>query len=359
MRWLSALLLGSLVACTGVTDDVDVAGAALAGDDDGFGQEAERLWTAYVDREMQLPLQEDCSPRRIAAKKGVRRKGTVVLLHGYSACPQQFFDVSKELSADGYDVLLPLLPGQGRDGMHVQDHVIDRIDGIPVPSDAERYGELARTVNAIMRATHGEKVIGGLSVGGAVATAAVVEAPDLYDRALMMSPFYDTGSAFGRLFAPIANLLFPEKRMGRGEPCEFERSRGRAGYCTFKVENAVAARNFGRSTVDRIDGVKGVRTDIQFAGVESDGGAFNGLIVEAAESFPAERTSSCFFEQGTDHSFLSPFDNPRMDKFWMPVAQEQVVAFLANGTRFVTVGPSPVEKGSLRCKTRPDSPAQR
>ena len=58
-------------------------------------------------------IQTDCLPKQWPADSSVTYKGTVMLLHGFTACPQQYFETQAYLTAQGYNVLAPLLPGHG------------------------------------------------------------------------------------------------------------------------------------------------------------------------------------------------------------------------------------------------------
>ena len=50
----------------------------------------ENAWNEYVDRvTTQNDLQEACVPRYAKAENVEKKKGVVVLFHGFSACPQQ------------------------------------------------------------------------------------------------------------------------------------------------------------------------------------------------------------------------------------------------------------------------------
>ncbi len=127
-----------------------------------------------------------------------------------------------------------------------------------------------------------------------------------------------------------------------------ERAGGRAGICQFTVDHLEASRRFGRDTLARTKGAS-VRAKIQFAGVESDPAALNADEQMAKANLP--NANLCFFEKGTNHSFLSPFDGPHDDKFWLAAAKKQVSEFVTDGTAFTTVGAS-IERGADRCLTR-------
>ena len=70
-------------------------------------------WHSYTDEINQVTRQTDCAPRMLKGSPEVSRRGAVLMLHGFGGCPQQFFDLAQHIASQGFDVLLPLLPGQG------------------------------------------------------------------------------------------------------------------------------------------------------------------------------------------------------------------------------------------------------
>lgn len=102
----------------------------------------------------------------------------VLLLHGFGDTPQTLRLLAHELSASGYDVVVPLLPGHGssvESFMHSR-----RGDWL-----ACARGELSR-----LRATHDSVSLGGLSMGGAIAAILAAETSDIPALALM-APYVD------------------------------------------------------------------------------------------------------------------------------------------------------------------------
>jgi carboxylesterase len=81
----------------------------------------------------------------------------VLLLHGYNDSPQSVDQVARVIHGAGWTVRVPLLPGHGRS--------LRAFDGW-TESDVLGY---AREEYAALRATHRTVVVGGLSMGGALA----------------------------------------------------------------------------------------------------------------------------------------------------------------------------------------------
>jgi len=89
----------------------------------------------------------------------------ILLLHGFGDTPQTLRLMADHLHAAGHDVVAPLLPGHGRS---VQSFMQSR---------REEWLACAREHHAALRATHESVVIGGLSMGGAMAAILAFENP--------------------------------------------------------------------------------------------------------------------------------------------------------------------------------------
>ena len=336
-------LLGSL-ACSAdavdpaegddtVTEEANLSSAGLA------------AWNAYVNRtKASAKLQPGCVPVRVAPRAGAPKRGTILLFHGFTACPQQYLDISQTLAASGWEVLLPLNPGHGRMPTSVANgDARDDFSDMPTSASKERYTQFAREMNRIMADAPGERVVGGLSLGGAIAARAVAEAPaKTYARALYMSPFFGVPGAAGWL-SKAANVLVPGRDAGWGDGCEEERSTGRAGICDFQVQHLRGAADFAEDTARLRQKLAGTKT--QIVGVEADGAADNGATKRVAEGAGA---ALCLYPKGVPHSFLSRFDNPKAERYWLPTVSAQVTGFLANGSPVPTSGTS--TEGGAKCR---------
>lgn len=85
------------------------------------------------------------------------REGAVLLLHGYNDSPQSLDQVARVIHAAGWTVRVPLLPGHGRSLRAFDDW-----------NDAELLAHV-REEYATLRSRHRTVVVGGLSMGGALA----------------------------------------------------------------------------------------------------------------------------------------------------------------------------------------------
>ncbi len=98
----------------------------------------------------------------------------LLLLHGYNDSPASLDDVARAIHASGWTVRLPLLPGHGRS-----------LEAWDAWTGAEAV-EFVRAEYAALRATHPIVVVGGLSMGGALAAWLAAEADA--DGVLLFAP---------------------------------------------------------------------------------------------------------------------------------------------------------------------------
>jgi pimeloyl-ACP methyl ester carboxylesterase len=338
------LFVGAVGACSDGQGSNDRAGAnEFVGDgalESHIGPEAAGLWSSYVAATTSAgALQPGCEPVRVAHRGAY--KGLAILFHGFTACPQQYLDgpngergFADYLAAEGFEVLLPVLPGHGRQLRPGEAGApVDDVVAIPTDEGRGAYGQIASDMNAIARAaTAPVKAIAGLSVGGAVATSAVAQAPALYQHALIMTPFF--GPAENGFWLPVANAVAGGFRMSWGQGCLDERAGGRAGYCDFLITNVRAAQHFGDEVLGAL--APEATTRVQVVGVEGDTAALNELVKRAAERLAVPAGAACFFPLGVQHSMLSHYDNPTADKFWLPEVYEKGAAFLVRGENLAT-----------------------
>ncbi len=98
----------------------------------------------------------------------------LLLVHGYNDSPASLDDVARRLHAAGWTVRLPLLPGHGRSLEAWDDW------------RASEAVALVREEYATLRQTHHTVVVGGLSMGGALACWLAAEAE--VDGVLLFAP---------------------------------------------------------------------------------------------------------------------------------------------------------------------------
>jgi len=102
----------------------------------------------------------------------------VLLLHGFGDTPQTLQLLARELSAAGYDVRAPLLPGHGRS---VQAFMASR---------REQWIACARDELSAMQASYETVAVAGLSMGGALAAILAAEHPEI-PAIILLAPYFD------------------------------------------------------------------------------------------------------------------------------------------------------------------------
>ncbi|MGV3524595.1 MAG: alpha/beta hydrolase [Candidatus Sericytochromatia bacterium] len=302
---------------------------------------SEQVWQDHLQAVNQQPLQAGCQPFRLAAQG--RRQGSILLFHGFTACPQQFWGLAPQLAAAGYDVFAPLSPGHGRIFLQSGVTVQDQMHAMPAADEAERYSRYAHAMTDLLRDDPLRRLTGGASVGATLAMSAMVQNPWVYQRAFLAAPLFEVIQPQNRLL-PAVGFFAGGQQGDWGPGCEDERSSGRAGYCQFLLGHLRATQIFGQATFAELAKVP---TRIQVLGVEGDKTADNQAIGQAVTRLPFAQ--GCLYAGGANHSMLSVYDVPHEDKFWLPGLERQLLRFLQTGEFFDTTEPSP-EAGLRRCK---------
>lgn len=183
------------------------------------------LWEKYVCELKGGPkLQEQCHPRFVLSERK-KPKGLIVGFHGYTACPDSFESLVEVWVAAGFDVILPLVVGHGRDqgdcadasSRVYNDFTVcangDRIDGLPI--SRQGYVEFVDRINAIVeqeaRRRNIKQVFAtGLSQGGPLASYAISSGNGLYNGAILMNSFFGFSSpAADRKFSQCIEESLP------------------------------------------------------------------------------------------------------------------------------------------------------
>jgi alpha-beta hydrolase superfamily lysophospholipase len=302
----------------------------------------ERRWASYADWATRRPLQADCVPRLIDASPGVAYRGTVVLLHGFSACPQQYFELSQRLAERGFRSLLVLLPGHG----HVNP-AVDKDNPTPQPGPwnwKATYEAFAQQINGIMSYADGDRVIAGLSGGGSASLFINLNGRNLYDRNLVIAPFLAiaggdiiNAAVAGIGAIPVVNWI-DATPFGTEKPCVEKRRQGKAGYCEYQVRHAAGMKSLAHWVRKEIRKAP-LETQLQIVAVEHDNAVSNERIAQLlAVHEPGGRTSACAYEEGIPHSMFSRFDNPGTDMYWLDAFLDSAVGFIVDGQPFAVKG---------------------
>jgi alpha-beta hydrolase superfamily lysophospholipase len=298
-------------------------------------------WRAYVDWEAELPFQDGCAPHIEEPVDGVAYRGTVVLLHGFSACPQQYYDLAALLAKEGYRSIVPLLPGHGRPYPEFEK---DDSGALPGPyAWRNAYDAYSDQINGIMEYADGERVIGGLSGGGAAALYLNDRARDLYDRNLVMAPFLAIaggGVVNGGIALigaiPVVNLLSATP-FNTADFCLDKRREGKASYCKWQIRHVAGMKNVGSDIAGTV-AAEPLPVRMQIIGVEGDNSVSNKRVLELiARHEDTGSMTACFYPKGVPHSMFSRYDHPGEDMYWLDDFNAAAVAFITEGTPFPAI----------------------
>jgi alpha-beta hydrolase superfamily lysophospholipase len=295
-------------------------------------------WQDYADQINALPPQDGCQPEFMRATPAIPREGAVVMFHGFGGCPQQFIELGRLVAAQGFDVLLPLLPGHG---------AVPGLDGkedlsrLPAADDGEtRYAEHARRINEIMARSPGTRVIVGFSLGGAISFSANMQAPALYDRHLMLSPMFAIrGGAFVEGLAGFLGRVpgvrsIVVKPASKRQECRDWESAGRAGFCDYQLRHVVALLQL-EETNRRIYRESGFSTPVQIVAAGNEDYVSNEQIVNFVRQQEAKGPISlCFMPADVPHEMLSPYENSGIDMYWLNDLLGNSVSFITGSGFF-------------------------
>eukprot|EP00656_Telonema_subtile_P042119 TRINITY_DN4756_c0_g5_i1.p1 TRINITY_DN4756_c0_g5~~TRINITY_DN4756_c0_g5_i1.p1 ORF type:complete len:381 (-),score=92.40 TRINITY_DN4756_c0_g5_i1:113-1255(-) len=310
-------------------------------------------WVRYLNHSAvaaKRGLQSGCVPRRFRAQGPYR--GMVVLFHGFSACPQQYDDLGPLLAAAGVEVLVPLIPGMGNQfddtappaprwkcPLNDCSGALDDVSGLPTA--AQGYAEFAAQINAIAQLGAPPRSIAGLSVGGALAAyagQATLNGSALYSRQLIMNPMLVGANKRAEAVLRVlnGNPVSRELWLGWGEGCRRERAMGRAGICTFHVDNTMAAGLFGeRNTLEQLAPVQNASVLVLYDQADPvvDTAAVRRLATKYRQQGSAGLTQSCVLNF-TMHSMLSKWDDVGANKWWLNELDCNIVGYIAHGAPF-------------------------
>lgn len=357
------------------SDSAAISAAQSSSNQSTVSAETLRKWDEYLKKEPLNKIQEECLPRHFPARAAYQ--GTVVLFHGFSACPQQFWEIGDKLAASGYEVFLPLLPGHGRIKIKPDQ---DNLDGLPQAHEWRKYRDHVDVMADMIRPSQGIHAVGGLSVGATLATHAMLSADtkDVWQRALIMAPLYNSIDDRRRLATEVlGNIPFLNQFFGHGwgEQCLNDSKIPfgplgyvRGGFCNFKASHAAGFDNFGNSVIDlmqkygRGEIVVPSENRIQFIFADFDQKtrpkslnlALNALLNGKGKA----KTTACSFGPPVPHSFISRYDaekhvDPERNKPWLDTLISGGAGFLNSGTEV----PTAIEKSTYplanHCRLEP------
>ena len=288
-------------------------------------------------------IQPDCMPEKHSAVGPL--KGSIILLHGFTGCPQQFSSAGQELSQYGFNVYIPLLPGHGYTGL-------EGYRGLPSQKESAKIFNkfILDLEKLITQEDTPQKMIGGVSFGATLAAAAVTKPGSPFKRALLITPVFGlnqpttNNNSNYAVKTPVSEIdpkLAQKTTLGWGEDCVYETSIGRSGYCRYTIDSLLAITSYGESLVGK-KLEAGIQS--QLIGVERDPFASNKLIQMFLKN---NKTVGCNYPFPANHSLISAFDSPDENKFWLASLMTNMIRFFSAGDYFRTTGK--MRDGLLEC----------
>ncbi len=128
---------------------------------------------------------------------GEKVGNTIVFLHGFTSCPDQFAQLGQEYYERGYNVYIPRTPRHG-----IKDRLGNPLKGL----SAEELAKFAALSADIAQGLGERVIVAGLSGGGSMATWLSQERADV-DLAVPIAPFLGVGFIPRILNRPLTNLL--------------------------------------------------------------------------------------------------------------------------------------------------------
>src|ERR1051325_9551714 len=131
---------------------------------------------------------------------GEQTEHVIVLLHGFTTCPEQFHELGRLYFEDGYNVLIPRFPYHG---------LSDRMTDALINLDAEKLAAFGDRVIDIAHGLGKKVSVMGISASGTLICWLAQNRSDI-DFAFAIAPLFGLAfvpPAFTRLFERIALLL--------------------------------------------------------------------------------------------------------------------------------------------------------
>ena len=263
-------------------------------------------------------LQPGCEPIKLESNKNVRGQGLVILLHGFSACPQQYEQLAPRLAKLGFDVLVPLLPGHGIKPIQFQPR-IDNTD--LVPRTVASWKAFRNEINDLAESYRGKRSITGLSMGTNLALSAYIKRPDLYSNVVGISPKLRNETSFLHgIFSNNIHLFNIDEwilnRKSGWDSCLKDavlENKPRSGFCSFQNKNAIAMLKFGNETIKDSKLLENTSSaKIQIVLSHNDDGVANNGALELADNLleNGDNLDICTMPTEVPHSMFSPYDRP-------------------------------------------------
>ena len=291
------------------------------------------------------PVQKGCEPLNIAVPPSVPVRGSVLMFHGLSACPQQYLDLGNLLAAKGFQVFVPLLPGHGRVPVQADPRLDDISD---LPLEQKEFGGFSASMALFLSRETGERVVVGTSLGGAyaleVATRMAAEdAPATKVVGLVpmlgITHLLEIGIIAYKTCALLPRLCRKTQEnkhiLSFGDICEkTEIPRGRGGYCQFMTQHVDSMVEFSKKVAVGLKEKAPKFKSTKFLFVMGEGDIIVPVepVQEVRSEFTKMGVESHFWSlpKPAGHSLISPYDSP-FDKPWLGDVVQSVVKFVDRG----------------------------
>jgi pimeloyl-ACP methyl ester carboxylesterase len=139
-------------------------------------------------------MNPDCQPQLMTHDIKVDR--TIILVHGYTNCPQQFYELGQQFYDLGYNVLIAPLPHHG---------LADRMTDTQAQLTAEELVDYADETVDIAQGLGEQVIMMGISAGGVTTAWAAQNRSDI-DMAVIISPAFGFKQIPTPLTAAVMNI---------------------------------------------------------------------------------------------------------------------------------------------------------
>ena len=340
--------LGSVICAAGCKHRASVGAeteslldAKQKGGSARVSSQALKLWRVMRIEATLGEVQASCEPLRFSPPASVPHRGTVFLLHGFTACPQQFDELGPKLAAAGYEVFVPLFPGHGA----ILTSTKPRVDNTSqVPRSTAGWVRFTSRVNEFASLMEGKKVIIGLSQGANLALHASQISPTLYDKVVAIAPMLSVQfEQFTNIFSNSISVLNVDEFLlaqRNGWPkCETDAGppANRAGFCNFENRNAITVVEFGKMVADlaKKQASNRIKTKapVQLVISHMNNGVSNDASEELVRNMNVAGSVAklCIMPKEVPHSMFSIHDSPYV-KPWNAALFQSIEGFVTKGT---------------------------
>ena len=269
---------------------------------------------AYVDAEKDLSLQKGSGSFLLAHRRPPKR-GTVILLHGWTSGTWQIQPVAQKLFEAGFNVFAPRLVGHGfqnEEGMSDPSH-------LPTGSEEQSYREFVSVLGGHLDDCSGPVSVMGFS-GGAVAGLELASENDAVTRAVLVAPFLRPANPAAQTVSSLCAAIDPwvfglgSRLLNNIDHCISDAgtasgiARGKFGHGTVSLGNVHALVKYGNSVLEQ---AKNLSTPIQVIASEKDGTSELAAILEMYAGLKPSKANGSFIfpeQDNVPHCMVNPDD---------------------------------------------------